>query len=163
MKIRDLPDRSDLDLWAFMAHVSISDGCWEWNGPRIQTGYGVFSTSGGSFLAHRLSWVLFKGEGTNGLYILHSCDNRKCVNPDHLSEGTARQNAIEMHSRGRADYSALRRGITHHWATLTEADVRQIRKRREAGLTYRKIASEFGISRVQAGRIAKREAWTHVL
>lgn len=74
------------------------DDCWEWNGTITACGYGSlrYHHKGKSmiFLAHRVSFVIFKGRIKDGLVIDHLCNNRKCVNPFHLNETTIYENAV---------------------------------------------------------------------
>lgn len=67
-------------------------GCWEWAGYVGKHGYGQVTIKGKSFKAHRLSYLLHKGELTSGLEIDHLCRNRKCINPQHLEEVTKKEN-----------------------------------------------------------------------
>jgi hypothetical protein len=68
------------------------EGCWEWKG-RLIHGYGYISTKCfGSQRAHRVSYIIHKGEIPNGLHVLHSCHNRSCTNPEHLRVGTQKEN-----------------------------------------------------------------------
>ena len=82
-----------------------NSGCWLWTAGVNSSGYGMIGVgSRGAAGAHRISYELFKGPIPEGQMILHSCDCRVCINPDHLAVGTAKQNASDMISRGR-DYA----------------------------------------------------------
>jgi len=77
-------------------------GCWHFKGPiNKRSGYGLVGWHGKVINAHRLSWILFKGEVTDGLHVLHHCDNRRCINPDHLFLGTHQDNMDDMTRKGR--------------------------------------------------------------
>jgi len=78
----------------------MNSGCWHFTGSISTTGYGKIGYAGKVMLAHRLSFMFFRGE-INNLMVLHSCDNRKCVNPDHLFLGTAKDNTRDMIEKGR--------------------------------------------------------------
>jgi HNH endonuclease len=76
--------------------------CWEWIGAKNESGYGVFGIGGETAKAPRISYLLKKGSIPIGLFILHSCDNPGCVNPDHLRVGTAKENSMDAVMRKRA-------------------------------------------------------------
>lgn len=80
--------------------VTTESGCWEWTGWRAH-GYGYFFHEGKDQRAHRVSYELFVGSIPDGLVVMHSCDNRPCVNPDHLSVGTQADNVRDMVAKGR--------------------------------------------------------------
>jgi hypothetical protein len=86
----------------FWAKVKKGAGCWVWTGAVTTTGYGVFQKGRrGENLhkAHRFSYEIHHGEIPSGSLILHSCDNKLCVNPSHLSPGDHSQNIKEAWSR----------------------------------------------------------------
>jgi len=83
-------------------------GCWEWTGTCTANGYGQIKAFGKMVSAHRFSYELHKGPIPSGLEVMHSCDNKKCVNPDHLLAGTHAQNMREAGERGR-----MRSGESH--------------------------------------------------
>jgi len=78
-----------------------TSGCWEWKGNISSSGYGLLSYKGKNIGSHILSWILHNGEIENNLWVLHKCDNRKCVNPKHLFLGTRQDNMDDMVRKGR--------------------------------------------------------------
>lgn len=67
-------------------------GCWLWQGYCNEKGYGKFHHRADCSMAHRFSYVLFKGAIPEGLQIDHLCRTRNCVNPNHLEAVTCQEN-----------------------------------------------------------------------
>lgn len=84
-----------------------ANGCWLWKGP-LSNGYGSYYFEGRAQPAHRASWKMAKGPIPKGMFVLHICDVRPCVNPEHLFLGTQADNMADMVAKGRASRSGAR-------------------------------------------------------
>ena len=82
--------------------------CLNWSGCITHNGYGQLTFKQQRKRAHRASYEEFVGPIANNKLIMHTCDNRKCINPDHLVMGTAEQNTADMVSKGRHDWTGLK-------------------------------------------------------
>jgi len=132
----------------------IEGGCWEWKAYCYKNGYGKFGINYKTVLPHRVSFeIANKRFITDGMCILHSCDNRKCVNPLHLSEGTYKDNTADMFNKNRQGGNLK----------LTEQQVLEIREKYSTGnYSQYKLAEEYNISRPNIGYIIRNEIWTHI-
>ena len=142
-----------------------STSCWSWR-KVLPLGYGACYMLGERF-AHRVSWILHNGPIPDGLFVLHKCDVRNCVNPDHLFLGTKSDNRQDQIRKGRQPRGWKRKkntqiGENHPLAKIRDKDVVDIRAKLAAGQSGASIAREYGVSPGMIYHIAKGRAWTHV-
>lgn len=92
--------------WCDLVQPEPNSGCWLWTGRYGNNGYGTFGggRKGERTGAHRLVWEITNGPIPDGLFVLHRCDVRGCVNPEHLFLGTAKDNTQDMMAKGRAHF-----------------------------------------------------------
>lgn len=144
----------------FWMHVDKTEGCWLWKS--IRTGnvcydkYGKFEANHVIYDAHRYSWRMHYGEIPDGMCVLHECDVRPCVRPDHLFLGTKRDNNLDCKAKGRNA-----RGEKNGCAKLTEEQVTWVREVHSKGMMQKDIAVILGIHVNSVGRIIHRELWGH--
>jgi hypothetical protein len=131
------------------------DGCWEWTAGRFSSGYAQFSVKDWPFRAHRWLWEELNGPIQDGLLVMHKCDNRICVRPDHLRLGTHADNMADRQAKCRGAF-----GRRNGRARLDEDDVRAIRA---SGETHGLVACAFGVSRSLVEKIRARDLWAHVV
>jgi hypothetical protein len=84
-----------------------ASGCWEW-GKAKRSGYGAIKVNGKCVSTHRLSYEVFVGEIPNDMLVCHKCDNKICINPDHLFLGTHSDNMQDCSKKGRLVYASLK-------------------------------------------------------
>lgn len=150
------------------------DECWDWIGTMHGSGYGViqgklFGEPAGKLLSHRAAWIIENKTfpdgaptGSHGWVVMHTCDNRKCVNPAHLRLGSQADNVADMDAKQRDKRTGIlpRSGVAHHKAVLTAEQVAEVVF---SGLPDAELAEHYGVSagtvkRVRLGATYKRES-----
>jgi hypothetical protein len=143
----------------FLEKVSKSLGCWTWLGSKYYNGYGQFYEGPNKIVAHRYSYKLKHGSVPDDLLVCHTCDNRECVNPEHLFLGTHKENFEDMDRKGRR-VSADTSGIKNGRAKLSEDQVLEIRNRYcSENISAIQLGKEYGIGESQTLRIINNESW----
>ena len=130
--------------------------CVVWPRSRTDTGYGIVSVRGKPKKAHRLAYELAFGEIPTGKVICHACDNRLCVNPNHLWAGTLQENNADMARKGRARTA---KGSDHKLSKLSESQATEIKR---DSRPERELSRIYGVSGTVVGAIRRGKAWKHV-
>lgn len=134
-------------------HVGV---CWIWQGAITTKGYGKIGIGGTvTEYTHRLSYQLHRGPIPRGKLVLHTCDVRRCINPDHLYIGTAKRNTADMLERNREAY-----GEHSGTAKVTIATTDEIIRLYRCGWTQQAIGEMVGLTQGQVSRILNNKAWT---
>ena len=125
-----------------------ANGCWVWQGWTC-AGYGRLrqQPAGRSGFCHRLMYEEMNGRVPSGMFVMHACDNRRCINPEHLRIGTHAENMIDRSRKGRST------------AMLTAGQVLEIRQKNKSGVGQTKLADEYGVSTGTISAICTRKTW----
>jgi hypothetical protein len=146
-------------------------GCWVWQDACHRDGYGVFWDGRSSRQAHRVSYEAFVEKPPRHLFVCHKCDNRRCVNPDHMFLGTARDNSHDAMMKGRlakgsrhgmygrADLCANAKGENNNMAKLSEQQVKEILGSSDSIVN---LAARFGVKYQAVYKIKRGLRWTHL-
>jgi hypothetical protein len=129
-------------------------GCWLWTAAlTAPDGYGSLMQDGKRILAHRFSWEYHNSLIPEGLCVLHKCDVKSCVNPDHLYVGTIKDNSIDAIKRDRFKYK------------IKNAELPQLFDLKAYGFLYKEIAEMYKVSieTIQSIMIGKRRAYARDL
>lgn len=136
-----------------------ASGCYLWTGAHLPKGYGIIKRPGErrQFYAHRLAYLIHKGEIPKGIQVCHSCDTPACVNPEHLFLGTRRDNQQDMKAKGRSLY-----GERNGHSKLTKRDVLEMRALKVAGVRQSKLALVYDVHPMTVSQIVTGKRWRHL-
>lgn len=172
MSERIIADEKDETHFRSAFLVNPKTGCWEWRRFLLASGYGQIRMKGRRFSAHRLSYLLFNGPIEDGLHVCHHCDNKRCVNPQHLFAGTAHDNVQDAKRKGRLQVGVMHwsarmpnkivRGTHNGNSKINERDVLEIRRLASRGHGQRTIARKLGLTRPIVRNIIRGTTWRHV-
>lgn len=139
--MKPLPPKDHGHAARFMRLVRKNEatGCWVWQGTLNDSGYGIFTVAGQSYLAHRIAGAWLGELDLAKLYACHRCDNPPCVNPGHLFAGTAKDNSLDMLAKGRHGAGCLA-------IELEPRDAHAARAMLGEGRTHADVADYLGIS-----------------
>jgi hypothetical protein len=136
-------------------HPLLKTKCWLWLGAhQMDSGHGVFRLRGTNMPAGKAALILSDVEVTAGLNICHHCDNPPCIRPDHLFQGTDKENAQDMAQKGRSSW-----GEKHYRAKLTNADARSIIQEYAAGALAKDLAAKYRVSPSAVGALLTGRQW----
>jgi len=134
--------------------------CWEWNDCLTPQGYGQYYYNGKMISIHRYSYFISFGKFDSKLFVLHHCDNKKCVNPNHLFLGTHLENMQDMNKKGRRRDSA---GEKNGQNKLTEKQVVKIYEMYHSGdYLQKEIGKIFGVDNATISRIIRGKRWSYL-
>lgn len=135
-------DVADIRSELFWRHVlkQSPNECWLWDGA-TRNGYGAFGVKGATQYAHRIAYILSRGDIPEGMLLRHSCDNRRCCNPAHLEPGTDWDNAKDAKQRGRT-----KPGVRRPSAKLSTRAVNRLEYLASLGVRPGELAKIFDVS-----------------
>lgn len=156
-------ESKDIDRFWSKVNIGKSNECWEWLTTLYVDGYGQFMINRTSRRSHRISYELNHGPIPNNMVIMHTCDNRKCVNPAHLKLGTQQQNIQDMFAKGRQP-KISRAGTANGRAKLNEDAARYIKQHgvKGRGGNVVKLAEKYNVSTTQILCILDNKSWSHI-
>lgn len=134
--------------------VGEKDECWLWLGGISGNGYGAVCENRRVLLAHRVQYTISIGPIPGGMLVLHSCDNRACVNPNHLRLGTHKENMRDRRVRSRTAIGS-RTGNNK----LIEEEVKEILTSSESNVV---LAAKYGVHHKSIARLRRGVGWQHV-
>lgn len=153
------PDQKLISRFEKGFERSGSDDCWPWKRGITSDGYGGFSVNKKNVLAHRVAyWIATGTMPPSEICVCHHCDNRACVNPDHLFLGTVTENNKDRHQKGRSAGGSLP-GETNPMAVLSSATIMAVYN---ASGTQASIAKKYGVAYQLVSAVKNGTVWASV-
>lgn len=134
-------------------HIDAKSGCWVWLGSK-RGEYGKVYYKGRGRAAHRVAWELWVGPIPEKLLVLHRCDNKPCINIEHLFLGSHQDNVHDKCLKKRHSH-----GISHGNCKLTEKQVKEIRS---TLFRAKHFVKKYGITQSTVSDIRTRTTWKHI-
>ncbi|MDO8703390.1 MAG: HNH endonuclease [Sulfuricaulis sp.] len=157
------PSGRSLALWLKSRTVESPSGCWDWTGAQQGVGYGfVPAKMHKSRYAHRAMYEAVCSPIPSGYFVLHSCDNPRCINPAHLMVGTHKDNMRDRDAKGRTKLPPHTCGQKQPAAKMTDETVIAARRDVANGMKQKDAAAKYGIGITTMYYIVKRLRWRHV-
>lgn len=155
--MKTIPELSEQHLSRFNRYILKTDSCWNWTGTLAKVGYPVLNVNGTLVYGHRIAYFLKDRNFDQSMCVLHSCDNRKCVNPSHLFLGTRQDNMQDKVSKNRQSFGEMN---TH---TLTEQDIIEIKQKYATGkYTQRRLGVAYRVNQSEISRVLAGYRWRHM-
>lgn len=146
----------DAEYFKDRCTVNEATGCHEWTRHLNPGGYGTLKHKRKQQMAHRAAWEFWRGPIPAGMIVCHRCDNRRCINPDHLFIGTTQDNVDDKMAKGRFRPC---RGERSGTSKLTESEIMAIRLDNRPQST---IAADYGISQSNVSIIKQGKTWAEI-
>lgn len=142
--------------------IKKENGCLEYPTSKNKYGYSNACYRGKPISAHRLSYILFNKDYDPKLHVLHKCDNPSCCNPDHLFQGTHKDNMIDRDLKGRGFKIKPKFGEESHSSRFKSEDIINIRDLYKNGMTQRDIGKRYDAHQSVISNIVLRKTWKHI-
>lgn len=177
-KYKPMPNTTESDYTRFWGRAILTanqNNCWYWQGAKDTAGYGSFSVGGINYTSNRFAYFLYHNADPKIMHVLHKCDNKTCVNPNHLFLGTNYDNVLDKMAKGRQGrpIGALSGASTHPekilrgskigTSKLIESDIIIIRtKYLNGNISTYALAKEYNMTQSNMWAIVNKKIWKHI-